>query len=503
MNAMENKMIWPIVRAAVLTAQLVTEILAAVFVLTLNMLPLEYLIVFLTVLVVLAEGSILLMFVRVKDRIRLWRKIVSCILAIAIVVGCALLSKVAWDAHGFVGNVTDKGENTETRNIYALVLNENPALSLQDTKGYQYGAVENYDTEHTAQMIDLIQEETGESIRITYYTQVVLLADALRNGDVDAVIMNSVSISLLIEQEAYTDFLSQVRILNTLSYEYEDPFADKNDEINSEIAKDTFIVYISGSDTRNHFLDVGRSDVNILAVVNPQTKQILLINTPRDYYIPNPAGKGVLDKLTHCSNYGVNCSVEALEGVYGTEIDYYARINFSGFEKLIDSIGGITVYADESFSAQGYPINKGKNELDGQHALMFARERNTVSGGDNGRGKNQMKVIKAVIDKMTSSTTLISNYAGIMKSLEGMFVTDFHSDEISALVKMQLSDMTSWNVQSYAVTGTGDYQETYSWKGQELWVMWPNETSVNYAKELIGRVEKGEILTTEDMKLPK
>lgn len=498
---MENKMIWSVIRAAVLTAQLVTEVLAAVFVLTLNMLPTVYLIVFLAVLVLLAEGTVLLMFVRVKDRIRLWRKIVSCILSVLIIIGCAMLSKFAWDAHGFMGTVTGGNDSSDARNTYALVLNDNSAHSLKDTTGYLYGAVEAYDIEHTQAMIEEIEKATSEKINLSYYKQASLLVDALYNKQVDAVIMNGASLSLLIEQDNYSDFLSQVRILSTLSYTPDVP--KKDEPANTTITKTPFVVYVSGSDTRSQMLDVGRSDVNILVVVNPTTKQILLINTPRDYYIPNPAGNGKLDKLTHCSNYGVNCSIEALETLYQTDIDYYGRINFSGFERLIDSIGGIVINSDESFWAQGIYINAGKNQLNGEQALKFARERYNVSGGDNGRGKNQMKVIKAVIEKVTSSTTLISKYAEILKSLEGMLSTDFETDEISQLVKMQLQDMAAWDIQSFAVTGTGDYQVTYSAPGESLWVMQPNEKSVNYAIGLINRVMDGETLTSNDMKLPK
>jgi len=500
---MENKMIWSVIRAAVLTLQLVAEVLAAVFVLSLNILPPIYLVVFLGILAILAEGSVLFMFVRVKDRIRLWRKIVSCVLAVLIVVGCALLSKVAWRTHGFLGNVTGIDENAESRKIHVVVLQENPANSLEDTKGYRYGVLEDFETEYTALMIAEIEKATGESLSLVTYPQVIQMADALYNREIDAIIMHEVSLSLLFDQQGYEDFESRVKFLNSLSYKPENSSPDDEPGVNAEIARSPFAVYISGSDTRSSRLEVGRSDVNILVVVNPNTKQILLINTPRDYYIPNPAGKGKLDKLTHCGNYGINCSIEALETLYKTEINYYGRINFGGFEKLIDSIGGITVVSDESFSAQGYPIQKGENQLDGKHALMFARERHTVSGGDNGRGKNQMKVIKAVIEKLTSSTALISNYSSILNSLEGMFATNFHADELSALVKMQLSNMASWNIQSFAVTGIGDYQETYSWQGTDLWVMWPNEKSVNHAITLINRVLGGETITAADMKVPK
>lgn len=498
MIAMENKRIWSIIRTIALSLQLIAQILCVLVVLQLNMLPDKYVVLFIVSMAVLAAGMGLLMFIRVNDKIGLWRKIVSGILAGIILCGCVLVSKVAWDAHQLMDGVTD--DPATTHNTYVLVLNENPAHALKDTKGYTFGAVENYDVEHTERMVAAVEKETGEKTALKYYQQAAVMVDALYQKEVDALIMNSASVSLLIERAEYADFLSKVRILNTLSYEEKEP----DQQVNNGSVMDPFIVLISGSDTRSKLLRVSRSDVNILAVVNPTTKQILLLNTPRDYYVPNPAGKGKLDKLTHCGNYGVKCSVQALEGLYNTQIGYYCQINFTGFEKLIDAIGGVTVYADESFrTVEGSYISSGENKLDGKTALQFARERYNVSGGDNARGKNQMKVIKAVIDKMTSSKTLISNYTGILNSLEGMFVTSFTTEQMSSIVKMQLNDMASWNIQSFAVTGKGDYQETYSAPGEQLYVMWPNEDTVQHASKLIEKVFNGETITAEDTQLPK
>ena len=210
-----------------------------------------------------------------------------------------------------------------------------------------------------------------------------------------------------------------------------------------------------------------------------------------------------MDKLTHCGRYGIDCSIKALEDLYELKIDYYGQINFKGFEGLVDAIGGITFHSDKSFQARDTYIKAGENQLTGAQALDVARERYHVSGGDNGRGKNQMKMIKAVIEKVTSSTALISNYADVLSSLEGMVVTSFRSAEISALVKMQLTDMAQWNIQSFAVTGFDGNEITYSYRGQELYVMLPNEKTVAYASTLVNKVLDGQVLTEEEMTMPK
>ena len=494
---MEKEKILRLIQIVALVILLLAEILLSVIVLTINMLPGEYVAVLLLGLMAVALYVTLFMFIKVKFGIAQWRRIVSAILAFAIACGCLVITKLGWDAYSFVHNVT--GDVSGTRNTYVLVLNDNAAKTLEDTKNYKYGAIESYDVEHTQQMLDIVKEKTEDTIQLTYYKQASIMVDALYAGEVDALIMNGASISLLVENNTYADLLTRVRLLYTLSFESD----DKDDGDKTDVTKSPFVFYISGSDTRSKKLVVSRSDVNILAVVNPKTKQILLVNTPRDYYVPNPAGKGKLDKLTHCGNYGVDCSAEAMGDLYGVDVGYYAKINFSGFEALIDAIGGITIYSDSSFSTyEGY-IQKGENTLNGKQALAFARERYHVSGGDNTRGQNQMKVIKAVVDKLAGSTALITEYADILQSLEGMFETSLSSEQISALVKMQLKDKASWDVQSFAVTGKGAYGETYSAPGEELYVMHPNEETVNFAKGLIQKMLDGEKLTAEDVVMPK
>lgn len=102
-------------------------------------------------------------------------------------------------------------------------------------------------------------------------------------------------------------------------------------------------VLISGSDTRGSVIDQrGRSDVNIIARVNRETHEILLVSTPRDYYVPLALSGDLYDKLTHAGIYGMDVLLGTLENLYDTEIDYYFRINFTGFTEIIDALGGLT-----------------------------------------------------------------------------------------------------------------------------------------------------------------
>ena len=277
----------------------------------------------------------------------------------------------------------------------------------------------------------------------------------------------------------------------------------------NKITKEPFVVYLSGVDNRGELTENARSDVNILAVVNPVTKQAALINTPRDYYV-DLAGTESKDKLTHAGLYGVETSMATLGNLYGVDVDHYIRINFAGFISIIDAIGGVDVYSDQAFTSVGSPgyydpttFAEGWNHLDGKSALAFARERHAFKTGDIQRGINQMKVIDAMANKLKSPTLLMS-FSKLMDAAADCFVTSFSQDQISALVRMQLGDLASWDIQSYTVTGSGaKSSKCYSAKGQSLYVMKPDENSVNEAKALIAAVLGGEDKLTSTSQTPE
>ena len=277
----------------------------------------------------------------------------------------------------------------------------------------------------------------------------------------------------------------------------------------NKITKEPFVVYLSGVDNRGELTEKARSDVNILAVVNPETKQVALINTPRDYYV-DLAGTDSKDKLTHAGLYGVETSMATLGNLYGVNVEHYIRINFAGFISIIDAIGGVDVYSDQAFTSVGSPgyydpttFAEGWNHLDGKSALAFARERHAFASGDIQRGINQMKVIDAMMNKIKSPTVLMS-FSKLMDAVSDCFVTSLSQEQISALVRMQLASLSDWDIQSYAVTGTsGKSSQCYSAKGQSLYVMKPDENSVNQAKELIASVLGGEGTVSDTQQTPE
>ena len=518
---MKKNTFWNIVFTLIFLFMLAGEALTIATVIRLDMLPMVYMIAVIGLFAIFSLIIGLMLFRKGKKPGK-GKKITACVLAVLLVCGCAVITTVATDVMKTLEATSRVDDSVPTREIYVLA--DNTVENLADTVGYTYGYLKGYDENCTQQVLDEVYLYTDGLVSTAGYTNMFTMVSALLDNRIDAMILNGGSIGILDEAEEFMDFSTRTRILaqvevdeeEDLMLDFSDPIFEE--EISEEIEETTvpeeiqiadgevdytslepFVVYVSGSDSYNNkIVKNGRSDVNILAVVNPMSKQILLINTPRDYYVKNTAGGGARDKLTHCGIYGTSCSMKTLGNLYDAKIEYFVRINFTGFKKLIDAMGGITVNSDYAFTAiQRTPIKKGINELTGQQALDFARERYTLKGGDNERGKHQMQVITAVIQKATSGTTIIKNYSDIMASVEGMFQMNIPTEMISNLMKMQLSDMAQWNVSSFAVTGTGGSEECYSAPGMKLSVIKPSQSSVNKASRLIDMVYAGEILTVE------
>lgn len=428
------------------------------------------------------------------------KRSVGCVCSAFTIIFCILISTMLVKAGNTLKYIADRVITTDTVSAYVMI--EDPAETLMDAKDYTFAITETYDYEHTEKTINEINEVTGTQIETKIYDDVLGMVEALYDGTVDAIILNAAYVDLIESQEEYETFTTKTKTL--FDHEMETVVTESDKSTASDITKDPFVVYLSGSDTRSFNLTTSRSDVNILVVVNPSTKQILLVNTPRDYYVDISVANGAKDKLTHCGIYGIDCSMDTLADLYDEQVDYYAQINFSGFETLVDAVGGITVESEKSFycSEGGYYIAEGTNQLNGTVALSYVRERKAFADGDNARGRHQMQAIEAIIRKVSSGTTVLTNYSDILESMEGMFATNMSSKDISALVKMQLADMESWDVKSFAVSGTGSSQHTYSIPNKRSYVTIPDESQVLYAKLLINKVIDGVRLTDADMEMP-
>ena len=267
-----------------------------------------------------------------------------------------------------------------------------------------------------------------------------------------------------------------------------------------DISTQPFTVFISGIDSYGDISSMtrGRSDVNMLATINPNTHEILLTSIPRDYYVQLHGTTGTRDKLTHAGIYGIQMSMQTLEDLLGIEINYYVKVNFSTVTKLVDTIGGIDVYSDQSIRPWTNPkitIPKGNVHMDGAMALAFARERKSYSTGDRHRVQNQQDVISAIIKKVSSSSVILTKYSEILSDLADCLSTNIGKDEISSLVKLQLDEMPSWQIGQYSLNGSDAHDYTYSMGQQVLYVMEPNLETVQTASDNIKGIIEGKPLS--------
>lgn len=389
------------------------------------------------------------------------------------------------------------------KTVVVRVRENDSAQEIGDTFGYTYGYLAQTDTDTTDALLTHLKEGLGQ-VKTKSYDTPTALADALYNREVDAVILSKGMVSTLKQTDGYKDFTSRTREIYTYDVTHESDAITPN----ANISRQPFVVYCSGTDERiSDTLLNTRSDANILAVVNPSTHKILLVNIPRDYYLPLPFN-GEMDKLTHFSVYsdkGMDEPIEALNTLLGVKADYYARVNFSGLMDIVDALGGIDVTSPVDFTTvamempnengdggyhdESFTFTEGVNHLNGREALAFSRERSAFAQGDVQRGRNQMAVLQAIIDKATSPA-ILSGYQDVLKAVSDSVLTNMPQQDILKLVKLQLEDKVDWDISTYTLSGTTDMQDCFT-TGFPLSVLVPDESSVAAARRMIRELING------------
>ena len=398
------------------------------------------------------------------------------------------------------------GQQVKVDEISCIVLKDDPAQSIYDTKDYTFGILAANDRENTNKALAEVQAAIGKEPATIEYQDNDTLIDALYAKDVKVIVINEANRSPI--EEYYKTFSDDTRVLNTHKVET----VIQEDEKLDDITKTPFNVYLSGIDVYGSIKATSRSDVNVIVTVNPNTKQILLTSTPRDYYVPLTVSNGIPDKLTHAGIHGVDCSIGTLENLYGIDIDYYVRVNFTSVRKIVDLLGGVKVYSDYDFTSDWGPsFKKGYNQVNGKQALAFCRERHHFANGDYQRGRDHQHMIEAILNK-AMSPDILPNYADLLKTASKNFQTNMSTKEITALAKMQLNDMSQWTIKYANAAGQGASKTTYSYQSRKLYVCVPDYNSVAKITKRINKVlkatpesvenEKSESSSDEDSAMP-
>lgn len=344
------------------------------------------------------------------------------------------------------------------------------------------------DQDNVQTLMKNISQTQGQELTVDTASSYLAAYKSLTSGEAKAMVLNSVFEDTIRGEDP--DYASKIKKIYTYKISKKIDTAIGKQDPNAEV----FNIYVSGIDTYGPISSVSRSDVNIIMTVNRKTKKVLLTTTPRDAYVPiADGGLNQPDKLTHAGIYGVDASVHTLENLYGIDLNYYVRLNFTSFLKLIDLLGGIDIENDQEFTSLhgNYHFPVGKIHLNSDQALGFVRERYSLNGGDNDRGKNQEKVIAAVIKKLTS-TDALKNYNAILSGLQDSVQTDMSLETMMNLINTQLESGGSYNVTSQALTGTGNTGlPSYAMPEANLYMMEIDQNSLAAAKAAIQEVMEG------------
>ena len=467
--------------------QIVLSVVFFAVLLMLNVLPMKYLVLVFGLFVFLGAFALGSQYTRSAHMIG---KIDCVFMIILLLVANIYLIR----ANSTLLSITDNEYKIDR--IEIVVLKDDAAQTLKDAADYAFGAQYISGSDKVEQAIAEASKEVGQDLQYTTYDDVLVMAQALYNGEVDALIYNAAYNDSIVEH--YPTFEQDVRALDHI--EIKTKLESSGNKKN--VAKESFTVYISGIDTEGSIATTSRSDVNMLVTINPQTKQILMTSIPRDYYVELPGvSGGSRDKLTHAGLYGPECSMNTLAQLFGIDIDYYARVNFTTLRDMVNALGGVDLDGRriiKNNDGTHYFVQGMNYDVDGDGALSFARERYNLPNGDNDRVLNQQIVLKAIINKCVSPA-ILTGYMGIMESLSDSFETSLSQKQISSLVRMQLGDGASWDIMSSSVNGTGDENYCYSSGDALLYVMEPNYDSVNTVADFIERIKDDEVISQDEI----
>lgn len=468
----------------VLLLYIIIELTFAILLMAVDVLPTVFNVVIWAVLLLMTVLLFKLLACRKKQtKQRKLGVILSIVMMVILSIGCFYL----FTTYSALSRMSDADRQYE--DFYVVALKDGRYRDLEDIKKE---TVHIHDSK--SQTYDEAQEQLKEEADVTYeeaggYIQLksVLIDEEGKKKD-ELIFLSSSNYEIICEDiESFED---DTKVIHTVSVEIKENDIAKRVGITEE----PFNVYISGIDTFGGIDKVSRSDVNMIMTVDPKDKKILLTSIPRDMYVTLHS-YGAKDKLTHSGIYGIGETVQTVEDWLGIDINYYIRVNFTSVEDIVDAIGGIDVTSEYAFEThgrqnRGYSFVEGENHLDGASALAFARERKSFEEGDQERIKNQQKVLKGVLEKVTGSTAILTGYTGIMNSVGDEMQTNMSESDIASLVRMQLEDLGGWDIEMISIKGTGTNAATYSMGSRQLYVVIPDEASVKAAQDAINEMTR-------------
>ncbi len=440
-------------------------------------------------------------------------KILQSILCVVLAYGLAMANIIIPDYKGQMERVFIEVPTEGDLMINVYVLNESEINDISDLTGKVIGIQAQLDVEYQDYALKVINRELeGEPVESKSYDDIYSIVEALYAKEIDAILLNESYVDIVAENNDFLTYKDDTRVVYscvqkiTLDYD-----SSKVDDVTTQ----PFIVLIGGSDSTTYddlFVtrSAGRTDVNMLMIVNPTTKQVLVITIPRDSYVALWGDDSAMDKLTHATVYSISAWQKTINYLFGIKTNYFFRINFMSIVKIIDALGGLEINNPYKFRSDycidpvsrgefSYTFPEGEITITGGQAIGYVRERkgsrpNGSEIGDHGRNEHQAIIVEALIKKATSVST-ITNIDAILKAVEGTFFTDLSIDSIYALAQMQLDDMATWEVIKHNLSGYGAYRTSYALgvnSGEVYSVVILYDEPLNEAKTMIKKILNNE-----------
>ena len=338
MEKLKKVISWPVILGIQVIATLI--ILFSIF--KLNILPTTYAVMVGMILVLFCFINFALMkpdkkshhHHHQKTKLReIIGKILSLLLSVLMVFGSVMINK----GYSTLDDITNS--NTKSTHYAIVVLKSSKIDSLSELQNESIEYCLQYDKEKDMNQVIAEAKKKESSLNFDVAMTYSKLGDDLYNNTVNAILINTAYNGMF--EDNHPDFQNEVKEIWTSDIETK----VKDFSTRVSVTNTPFIIYISGIDTYGSITTVSRSDVNMIVTVNPNTKKILLTSIPRDYYV-TLANMKKKDKLTHSGIAGPENTVKTMAQFLGTDINYYARVNFTSLVTMFDALCGITVNVD-------------------------------------------------------------------------------------------------------------------------------------------------------------
>mgnify|MGYP004562517893 CR=1 FL=1 len=423
---------------------------------------------------------------------------------------CGVVGGIIFYLYGQLQNM-NTGYVTYSSSL--VTMSSNGTKDIKDVNNFKIGIWNNEDSPdgYIIPQEIIKQYKLNDNNEIINYDDYSSMLTDLYVNEIDAMLLPTSYVDMFKAIAGYENIADDTTIIVTKEKEMKK--ADVSTVETASNGKDVtqpFTILLMGIDSTNEELQknaIANGDTLIVMTFNPKTLNATMLSIPRDSYVPIACWSNKAEnKITHAAGYGTDCMMKTIENYLGVNIDYYAKINFKGLVKLVNAIGGIEMNVtqqlctDNSSRDDYVCIEPGYQTLDGEHALVYARNRYDLPNGDFGRNQHQQEIVMAIANKFKNISD-VGTFMGIINTISNSLDTNLTTKQMLSfynvgkdIIKKSLSsdEADLINIQQLYLAGNGQmiYDERMR---MVLYNYVPNENSrkdiVNAMKqnlELVG-----------------